>query len=638
MGALPRETQDYIAHGSHEGNRNSSLFAAACQLRDAGMPLHDVEGLLIARGQMDGLTHRECEATIRSVFSAPAREPITAAPRQLTYTRPNQIRQEPQVKLRPIEPDDRQEYIPQPIAGGLRVLLQRAFRFGEHVCIAESTHGGNWKTREEWLAALDEHGCLSKLLPLGADTYVVINPVTKGRRKDPDVTAFRHLLVEFDHMPKLEQWRLIKGSNLPITAVIDSGKKSLHAWVRVDAKDADEYEARQRQVYALFDGIDEKNRNPARLTRCPDVLRIVDGEQKRQELVAVGIGLEDWQAWADWEEYRQATADLEVSTFDDLVKIDTTNDPDCLLGSRWLCRGGSAIWVGQSGIGKSAITTQAALLWAGGKSFFGIQPKRPLKSLIIQAENDRGDLAEMVQGVSKGVGFLGVDEASSIACMSNLVWVRCTAQSGAAFIAKLKALLKRHKPDMVWIDPFLSFLGGDVNDQETVSHFLRAELGPLMIETGVVVHLVHHTGKPGNAQQDKTISDWAYAGIGSSEITNWARAVNVLQRLDDETFVLRLAKRGFRAGAIDHNGFPSCEIYLAHADKGIYWQQTSKPKEGKKEQPSLLPSLQQHSWTTFAELEESTGKGRRFLHAVLGRHIDAGEVEKGPQGYRICKA
>ena len=76
------------------------------------------------------------------------------------------------------------------------------------------------------------------------------------------------------------------------------------------------------------------------------------------------------------------------------LKRFTENDPDELLKNRYLCKGGGALWVAQTGIGKSSAELQAAILWAIGRPFFGIAPARPLKSLIIQAENDDGDLAE----------------------------------------------------------------------------------------------------------------------------------------------------------------------------------------------------------------------------------------------------
>ena len=55
----------------------------------------------------------------------------------------------------------------------------------------------------------------------------------------------------------------------------------------------------------------------------------------------------------------------------------------------------SCLFVGQSGIGKSSLCMQLAINWALGRTTFGIRPERPLKSLIVQAENDVGDVAEM---------------------------------------------------------------------------------------------------------------------------------------------------------------------------------------------------------------------------------------------------
>lgn len=59
------------------------------------------------------------------------------------------------------------------------------------------------------------------------------------------------------------------------------------------------------------------------------------------------------------------------------------NDPNELLRSRYLCRGGGLLLVGPTGIGKSSLSMQLMLSWALGRSAFGIQPARPLKSLLI---------------------------------------------------------------------------------------------------------------------------------------------------------------------------------------------------------------------------------------------------------------
>ena len=85
------------------------------------------------------------------------------------------------------------------------------------------------------------------------------------------------------------------------------------------------------------------------------------------------------------------------------LKRRTVNDPNELLRTGYVCRGGGVLLAAPTGIGKSSWAMQAMILWAIGRACFGITPTRPLKSLLIQAENDDGDLAEMRDGVIAGM-------------------------------------------------------------------------------------------------------------------------------------------------------------------------------------------------------------------------------------------
>jgi hypothetical protein len=85
---LPPRTEQYLASGAHNGSRNAELFAAACQMRDAGYSQSDVERELVARHVADGdgsenqaSRDKEARATIASAYRQPPREPIVA-PRQ----------------------------------------------------------------------------------------------------------------------------------------------------------------------------------------------------------------------------------------------------------------------------------------------------------------------------------------------------------------------------------------------------------------------------------------------------------------------------------------------------------------------------------------------------------------------------
>ena len=159
--------------------------------------------------------------------------------------------------------------------------------------------------------------------------FVGINPMTALGSKDEHVTKYRHVLVEFDHIPSLEeQWNLINEAKLPCTAVISSGNKSLHAWVKVDAKNRAEFDQRMKMLCDhLEDHIDSANKNSSRLSRLPNSMRF----DSRQELLALNIGAKNW---TEWENNIQADSIGERIDLGELVDFDTKNDPSNILGDR----------------------------------------------------------------------------------------------------------------------------------------------------------------------------------------------------------------------------------------------------------------------------------------------------------------
>ena len=162
-----------------------------------------------------------------------------------------------------------------------------------------------------------------------------------------------------------------------------------------------------------------------------------------------------------------------------------------------------------------------------------------------------------------------------------LVIVTESVQTGEEFANAVRLLVAKHKPDLVWLDPLLSFIGDDISKQDVCSYFLRNLLNPIAHETGVVWMMMHHTPKPSTDPKSKSgwnATDHSYAGTGSSELTNWARAVCVLQSTKDEgRFALRLAKRNNRAGATELNGDRTNLIHLKHSEGSILWEQTAAP-------------------------------------------------------------
>jgi ABC-type transport system involved in cytochrome c biogenesis ATPase subunit len=269
--------------------------------------------------------------------------------------------------------------------------------------------------------------------------------------------------------------------------------------------------------------------------------------------------------------------------FDALLSFERKEDPTTILGNhRWLCKGGSLLIVGQSGTGKSSLMMQAAVHWCLGRDFFGIKPARPLRAVVLQAENDAGDISEALQDVVAGAYL---DTAERATLRDHLAIFRDTVSTGTTFTAALRQLVVDQKADIVFVDPLLSFAGIDVSDQEQASKFLRHDLAPILLETGAVLVAMHHTGKP-KASSDKegqTVADLAYAGLGSSEFTNWFREVAVLFRCqgDEPIYKFGLTKRRGRAGLKDSEGHYKGEIHIRHAaEKGVIrWEYSQPPSQ-----------------------------------------------------------
>jgi hypothetical protein len=266
---------------------------------------------------------------------------------------------------------------------------------------------------------------------------------------------------------------------------------------------------------------------------------------------------------------------------DELMAFDRKADPTNVLGNRWLCRGGSLVMAGQAGTGKSALMMQAAINWTLGQDFFGIKTNDGMKmrTLVIQAENDAGDVAESMQDQIKG---LGLSEFQKDDLKDRMFIYRESVATGKEFGDVLRKLVVQHQATICFVDPLMAFVGADISETAEAAKFLRHIIQPILNETGVIIVFMHHTGKPKSSKdkEGQTAADLAYQLFGSSEVTNWAREIACLQRCPGEEQIYRfgLTKRRMRAGMTD--GFKGCgEIYIRHSPNRdeIRWVRSQPP-------------------------------------------------------------
>lgn len=494
---LPQATLDYLAHGAPKGQRNATLFAAACQCRDTGMSPDETEGLLVARAVRDGLSETEARTTIRSVFGKTPRDPATSTP-----SRVNTLPSRPQPKIVPTSPVP----LPSPIENGFVRLLDACFKSDEYVAIAPAQENGEGEvaptrgvtlTREKWKAKVTDRGGIERCFSTKLGLFIRVNPMRRDGAKNEDVTAFRHALVEFDRdetgapIPKEAQYAAILSSGLPVSVLIDSGNKSLHAWVRVDAPDATEYKRRVDLIWEMFDGqaLDKQNRNPSRLSRCPDGRRTVDGNVHVQKLLAVGFGAASWN---EWEAEHGADALPKIISGPEFMAKVCPEPPQII--QNILHQSCKMIIGGASKSRKSWSLMDMMLSVSSGEPWWGFQTQRG-RVLYINFELPNFAFQHRIGAIAAAKGitnYSGLD-----------LWnLRGFATDFSVLIPKILARIKECRYSLIVLDPVYKGLGKRDENKAGDIASLCNEIEQLAVQSGAAVVFGAHYSKGNQAGKE----------------------------------------------------------------------------------------------------------------------------------------
>lgn len=177
------------------------------------------------------------------------------------------------------------------------LLLRIVFEPADLIWIGEifkaGIDGDTIRKRDEWISYFENGG---KTAP-----HIILNPLngipapTKNGegttlRGDGNIKEYRYCLIEFDTLSREDQIRFWSAAKLPIVALIDSGGKSIHAWLKVSKlaqvstseQWATEIKGRLYDRILTPMGVDRACSNPARLSRLPGHYR---GEGQYQRLL-----------------------------------------------------------------------------------------------------------------------------------------------------------------------------------------------------------------------------------------------------------------------------------------------------------------------------------------------------------------
>lgn len=171
-------------------------------------------------------------------------------------------------------------------------LLQLMFREVENVCVSDSQYGFHSIPLEKLLS--NEQVTLvspnSQFGPRSIDTdkltMLALNPI-QGFREDANCTSFRNFLIEIDTGSIKEQYKYIKALNIPYSAIIFSGNKSLHTLISLekDLPNEKAYREIAEWILNIVTLADQATKNPSRSIRIPGAYREPDKKQSLVEMV-----------------------------------------------------------------------------------------------------------------------------------------------------------------------------------------------------------------------------------------------------------------------------------------------------------------------------------------------------------------
>lgn len=398
--------------------------------------------------------------------------------------------------------------------------LETLFEAGEHVGYVTKSwektdekgtrwlpSRGNWdRTAGELIHALNQcNGDIGAVVGdynPKAGAWIRFNPLDGKDCTNDNVTDFRYALVESDDMDLEKQNALIRELELPVAALVFSGKKSLHAIVRIEAADMKEYKKRVEYLYSICrkNGLklDTQNKNPSRLSRMPGVER--DG--KKQFLVDTNIGKESWKEWQEWID----------SVTDDLPDPESLQEvwehlPDlspCLIDGV-LRKGHKMLIAGPSKAGKSFLQIELCIAIAEGKDWCGWNCSQG-RVLYVNLELDRASCLHRFRDVYEAIGWKPehLDRID--------IW---NLRGKSVPMDKLapKLIRRAAKKDYVAIiiDPIYKVITGDENSADQMANFCN-QFDKVCTELGCAVIYCHHHSK-GSQGSKKSMDRASGSGV-----------------------------------------------------------------------------------------------------------------------------
>ena len=373
-----------------------------------------------------------------------------------------------------------------------------------------------------------------------AGAWIRFNPLDGKGVKNENVTEYRYALVESDSMPIAQQHAVIRELELPVAVLVYSGGKSLHAIVRIDAPNYEEYRRRVDYLYKVCKenglDIDRQNRNPSRLSRLPGVIR---GDHK-QFIVDRNIGKESYIEWKDYiESINDDLPDPESlsAEWDDLPEL----APPLIEGV--LRQGHKMLIAGPSKAGKSFALIELSIALAEGVKWLGFNCAQG-RVLYVNLELDRASCLHRFKDVYTAMNLQpkNLDKID--------IWnLRGRSVPMDKLAPKLIRRANKKNYTAVIIDPIYKVITGDENSADQMAKFCN-QFDLICTELGTAVIYCHHHSKGsqgGKRSMDRASGSGVFARDPDAllDLTE-LEVTDALRKQQEEKLTCRIAENWLR--------------------------------------------------------------------------------------------
>jgi RecA-family ATPase len=355
---------------------------------------------------------------------------------------------------------------------------------------------GNWdRTAGELIQQLNQ--CNGDIGAVFGDykpevgAWIRFNPLDGKGVKNENVTEYRYALVESDATDIEKQNAIIRELELPVACLVHSGKKSIHAIVKIEAANYEEYRKRVDYLYDVCKKnglvVDTQNKNPSRLSRMPGVMR----KDQKQFLIDTNIGKESWKEWKEWiEGINDDLPDPES------LESEWGNLPDLAapLIDGVLRQGHKMLIAGPSKAGKSFALIEMCIAIAEGRKWIGFNCTQG-KVMYVNLELDRASCLHRFKDVYEALNWKPNN-------LSNIdIWnLRGKSVPMDKLAPKLIRRASKKNYIAIIIDPIYKVITGDENSADQMAHFCN-QFDKVCTELGCAVIYCHHHSKGGQGSK-----------------------------------------------------------------------------------------------------------------------------------------